>query len=153
MNPGSQPIFLAGMQINVDAYIFQPPSQSLYRIPATRPARCRFLFPERFIIINNRTSICMSISGNHSCNVAHKHRIILARMGQSQVVQKNPKTPKSGIKDIIVLHYSCRITPHGGHFGNRPPRLTQAQFHMPQYLKMFSLLIYMCTNFGAFIKK
>ena len=23
----------------------------------------------------------MSISGNHCCNVAHKHRIILARMG------------------------------------------------------------------------
>ena len=39
-------------------------------------------------------------------NVAHKHRIILARMGQSQVMQKNPKTPKSAIKDIIVLHYS-----------------------------------------------
>ena len=49
----------------------------------------------------------MSISGNHCCNVTHKHRIILARMGQSQVMEKNPKTPKSAIKDIIVLHYSC----------------------------------------------
>ena len=48
----------------------------------------------------------MSISRNRYCNVAHKHRIILARMGQSQVMEKNPKTPKSAIKDIIVLHYS-----------------------------------------------
>ena len=57
----------------------------------------------------------MSISGNHCCNVAHKHRIILARMGgggggggggHSQVMEKNPKTAKSAIKDIIVLHCS-----------------------------------------------
>jgi len=37
------------------------------------------------------------------------------------------------LNDVIVLH----LLLDGGHFGLCPPWLTQAQFHMPQYLKMF----------------
>ena len=37
--------------------------------------------------------------------------------------------------NIIVLH----LLLDGSHFGLRPPWLTQVQFHMPQYLKTFTV--------------
>ena len=49
----------------------------------------------------------------------------------SILVQYSEQIP--ALNDTIVLH----LLLDGGHFGLRPPWLTQVQFHMPQYLKMF----------------
>ena len=49
----------------------------------------------------------------------------------SILVQYSEEIP--ALNDIIVLH----LLLDGSHFGLRPPWLTQVQFHMPQYLKMF----------------
>ena len=66
----------------------------------------------------------------------------------SILVQHSEEIP--ALNDIIVLH----LLLHGSHFGLGPPRLTQVQFHMPQYLKnVHSIVMYICTNFGAFITK
>ena len=49
----------------------------------------------------------------------------------SILVQYSQEIP--ALNDIIVLH----LLLDGSRFGLRPPLLTQVQFHMPQYLKMF----------------
>ena len=51
----------------------------------------------------------------------------------SILVQRSEEIP--ALNDIIVLHLHLLLD--GGHFGHHPPRLTQIQFHVPQYLKMF----------------
>ena len=53
----------------------------------------------------------------------------------SILVQYSEEIP--ALNDIIVLH----LLLDDSHFGLRPPWPTQVQFHMPQYLKMFIVII------------
>ena len=86
------------------------------------------------------------------CNYSHfvrKEVIFTTRILVSSIlVQYSQEIP--ALNDIVL-----ELLLDGSHFGLCPPWLTQVQFHMPQYLKMFIVYIvmYICTNFGAFITK
>ena len=65
----------------------------------------------------------------------------------SILVQYSEEIP--ALNDITVLH----LLLDGGHFGHRPPWSTQVQFHVSIYENVHSIVMYICTNFGAFITK
>ena len=80
---------------------------------------------------------CFSTATSLFCNYSHfvrKEVIFTTRILVSSIlVQYSEETP--ALNDIIVLY----LLVDGSHFGLRPPWLTQVQFHMPQYLKTFTV--------------